>query len=136
MTKKDSKKIFKLINDVKIQQKLFLFIYTYFLTEVLIVKFMHHNFIRYYGGDFLVVILIYFFVKAFIQISNVKTGIYVLLFSYSIEVLQYYHFVKLIGLQNSKLALIILGDSFSFTDLLVYTLGILFVLIFEGVLNK
>ena len=97
---------------------------------------MHHNFIRYYGGDFLVVILIYFFVKAFIQISNVKTGIYVLLFSYSIEVLQYYHFVKFIGLQNSMLALIILGDSFSFADLLVYTLGILFVLIFEGVLNK
>ena len=121
---------------IKFNKNYFYFTILIFLTELLIAKFIHHNFIRYYGGDFLVVILIYCFVKAFIQFSNVKTAICVLLFSYSIEILQYYHFVKLIGLQKSKLALIILGDSFSFTDLLVYTLGILFVLLFERVLNK
>jgi hypothetical protein len=104
---------------------------------------MYHNFIRYYGGDFLVVILIYCFIKTFIPLKSILAAIFVLLFSYLvllfsylIEILQYYHFVKLVGKQNSNMALKILCNSISFIDLRVYTLGSISVLIFEWVLKN
>jgi hypothetical protein len=52
------------------------------------------------------------------------TAIAVLLFSYLIEVLQYFNIIKMLGLQNSNLARVVIGTSFEWTDLIAYTLGI------------
>ncbi|WP_420235697.1 DUF2809 domain-containing protein [Tenacibaculum aiptasiae] len=52
-------------------------------------------------------------------------AIAVLLISYTIEILQYFNFVKLIGLGNSKTANIIIGNTFSIGDLIAYTLGVI-----------
>lgn len=102
-----------------------------FVTEVLIAVYITDNLVRPYGGDFLVVILIYCFVKAFWTASVPVAAISVLIFSYIIEVSQYFKLVKLIGLQNSKLANVVLGNSFAWADMLAYTLGILLVILLE-----
>ncbi len=113
-------------------KKYFLFALLLFLTEVFIAIYLHDAIIRPYGGDFLVVILIYCFVKSFLNAPVKITALVVLLFSYLIETLQYFHLVDLLGLGKSTIARIVIGTSFAWTDLLAYTLGILLVLIIES----
>jgi len=107
-----------------------------FATEVLIARYLHDGFIRAYGGDFLVVILIYCTIKAFFPLPVAKTAFWVLIFAYLVEISQYFHLVNLLRLQNSKLARLILGTTFSFIDLLTYTIGILFVFACENFIPK
>ncbi len=107
-----------------------------FATEVFIAVYLHDAVIRPYGGDFLVVILIYCFVKSFLNTPVMATALAVLLFSYSIETLQYFHLVDMLGLEKSKIARIVIGTSFAWTDLLAYTLGILLVLTVEFTLKN
>jgi Protein of unknown function (DUF2809) len=105
-----------------------------FLTEVFIALYVKDAFIRPYIGDLLVVILIYCIVKSCLNISVSKAAICVLLFSYTVEVLQYLKIVEVLHLQGSKLARVIIGTSFSWADILAYTLGIGVVLVLEKVL--
>lgn len=102
-----------------------------FIAEFVIGMYMHDRFIRPYFGDFLVVILIYCLVKAFFDTPVGFTAITVLLFSYIVETTQYFHLINLLGLARSKAACLILGTHFSFTDMLMYTLGIILVLFAE-----
>lgn len=111
--------------------KYFLLALLLFLTEVFIAVYLHDAIIRPYGGDFLVVILIYCFVKSFLNTPVITTASAVLLFSYLIETLQYFHLVDLLGLEKSTIARTVIGTSFAWTDLLAYTLGILLVLAVE-----
>lgn len=107
-----------------------------FVTEVLIALLMNDRFIRPYFGDFLVVILMYSFIRSFLQISVVKLAIAVLLFAYIIEILQYLNLVKLLGLQDSKFANTVIGNSFEWTDMLAYTFGIAVVIFIEKCIAK
>lgn len=103
-----------------------------FVTEVLIALFVHDQFIRPYIGDFLVVILIYCFVKSFLNTPVVPTAIGVLLFAYTVELLQYFRIVEVLGLQHSRAARIIIGSAFEWQDMLAYTMGILAVVLVEN----
>ncbi|HWB28553.1 MAG TPA: DUF2809 domain-containing protein [Chitinophagaceae bacterium] len=105
----------------------FIWMLTLLAAEIFIGVFMHDSIIRPYGGDFLVVILIYCFVKSFTTWATKTACIAVLLFAYLIEVLQYFKLLVHLGLKNSTMAKLILGNAFSWTDMLMYTLGILFV---------
>lgn len=102
-----------------------------FLIEICIALFVHDQFIRPYIGDFLVVILIYCFLKSFLNTPVVPTAIGVLLFAYTVEVLQYFKLVELLGLQHSRAARIIIGSSFEWQDMLAYTVGIAAVILWE-----
>jgi hypothetical protein len=104
--------------------------------EILIAKFAHDPIIRPYVGDLLVSILIYCFVKAFLPTPVLPTALGVLLFSYAIEVMQYFHIVNRLGLQNSKTASTVIGTSFEWIDLIAYTAGIALVLYLEKAINK
>jgi Protein of unknown function (DUF2809) len=104
-----------------------------FTIEILIALFVHDHIIRPYIGDMLVVILIYCFVRSFFNIPVLPAAIGVLFFSFGIEALQYFKIVDLFGLQKSRVAKILIGTSFSWIDLLVYTLGIGIVLCVEKV---
>ena len=116
--------------------KYFILTVILFLTEVYIAIFVHDSFVRPYMGDFLVVILIYCFIRSFLPLSVFTTAILTLLFSYLIETLQYFNIVSKLGLQNSKLARIIIGTSFAWADIIAYTAGIALVLLFEKVIRK
>ncbi len=116
----------------------FTFNKTYFFLAVLLLAieiyigmYVTDSFIRPYVGDFLVVILIYCFLKSFWKETPFKVALYVLLFSFIVEFLQYFKIVEILGLQENKLASIIIGTSFALEDLLAYFLGIVAVLIVE-----
>ena len=102
-----------------------------FLTELGIALYVDDTFIRPYFGDVLVVILIYCFVKSFLKLPVLKVALFVLLFAFTIEFLQYLNIVEKLGLQNSKLARTVIGTSFSWEDVVCYILGIAIVVAFE-----
>lgn len=102
-----------------------------FIVEVLIALFLHDGFIRPYAGDFLVVILIYCFVRSFVQAPVVPVALSALAFSYLVETLQYFNLVKHLGLEHSRIANIVIGNYFTWTDILAYTLGIGFIILLD-----
>jgi Protein of unknown function (DUF2809) len=106
-----------------------------FLVEVYIGLYVHDTIIRPYIGDLLVVILLYCLLKGLVNIGFVKASIYVLLFSYCIEFLQYFKIIEILHLHHIKLARILIGTSFSWIDILCYTIGIFIVLLIEKILQ-
>jgi hypothetical protein len=102
-----------------------------FIIEVLIALYINDQFVRPYIGDVFVVMLIYCFVKAFLNLPVLKTTIGVLLFSYLIEALQYFQFVKRVGLDHSRLANVVIGNYFAWEDILAYTVGAVIILLVE-----
>jgi Protein of unknown function (DUF2809) len=104
------------------------------IVEILIAIFMHDSFIRPFFGDFLAVILVYYFIKSFFEMSNTKIAIISISIAYILESLQYFNFLEITGLAQFKIAGVILGNSFAWADILAYTLGISFVLIFEKII--
>jgi hypothetical protein len=109
----------------------FLFAVILFIIELLIALFVRDRFIRPYFGDYLVVILIYCAVRTFVEVSPLKIAIGVLLFSYTIESLQYFNIVDRLGLSHNLIAKTVIGYGFEWWDLLAYSLGIVTVLIVE-----
>jgi hypothetical protein len=107
---------------------LFLLILT---LEFIIALYIHDAFIRPYFGDVLVVILLYCFVRAFLRTPILPTAIAVLLFSCVIETLQYFNIVALLGLGRSTVARIVIGNLFSWLDILSYIAGIAILLLAE-----
>ena len=102
-----------------------------FLIEVLIALYVKDRIVRPHVGDFLVVILIYCFVRTFYKASYLKVAVGTLLFSYLVEVLQYFKIVEVLGLQTNAVARTVIGTGFDWIDLLTYTAGILTVIWFE-----
>lgn len=98
--------------------------------------YLKNGFIRHTFGDFLVVILLYCFVKSFLNLNPKITGIIVLIIAFSIEFLQLSNLLEFLNLQNSHTAKLILGSTFQVTDLVAYTLGIIAVLIFENTIKN
>ncbi|KAF2518655.1 DUF2809 domain-containing protein [Flavobacterium salilacus subsp. salilacus] len=107
-----------------------------FIIEVLIALYVHDSIIRPYVGDILVVILIYCFIKSFFKLPFLPVAISVLIFAFLIEMLQYFRFVEVIGLQDSKLATIIIGTSFAWMDMLTYVIGFVIVIISENIFHN
>ena len=107
-----------------------------FLAEVFIALYVKDAIIRPYGGDFLVVIWLYCCVMAVINVSKIKAAAGVLLFAYLVEVLQYFRYAQQMGLSHNRVAMVVLGSSFEWGDMIAYTLGILTVLLLEKVLGR
>jgi hypothetical protein len=108
-----------------------------FLIEIVIALYIHDSFVRPYLGDVLVVILIYCFIKSFIKFPVFPIVIFVLIFSFSLEFLQYINIVEKLGLAHSEIARTVIGTSFSWIDMLFsYVAGILIVLVVEKYWQK
>lgn len=109
----------------------FLLFLLIFFAEILIALYVHDNFIRPHFGDFLVVIMIYCFLRAFLKISVLLACISTLLFAYVVEGLQYVNLIDRLGIRHYHVARIILGSQFEWLDMIAYTLGISLVLFLE-----
>nr|WP_317632834.1 DUF2809 domain-containing protein [uncultured Flavobacterium sp.] len=109
----------------------FLISLTLFFIEVVIALFVRDKFIRPYGGDVLVVVLVYYFSKTFIKTKPIYLTVFTLLFAYFVEFLQYLNFITFIGLQNNKLARVVIGTSFSWGDMVCYTVGFVLILLID-----
>lgn len=105
-------------------KKFFFLTLLLFITEVLIALYVKDRFVRPYVGDYLVVMLIYCFVRTFLNSPVLPTAIAVLLFAYLIETLQYFRLVDRLGLEHNVIAKTVIGYGFSWIDMLAYTLGI------------
>jgi uncharacterized membrane protein YoaK (UPF0700 family) len=102
-----------------------------FWVLVFIAMFIKDHFIRPFGGDVLVVIFLYYLLKGVTNLKVKTAALIVLIFSFFIETMQYFHLVKILGLQHNKLACIVIGTSFQWSDFVAYSLGILVVLWIE-----
>ena len=99
--------------------------------EVIIALFVHDNIIRPYGGDAIVVIVLYCFVRIFVPEKLKLLPFYIFLFAVAVEFGQYFEYVKLLGLHDNKFMRVLLGTSFSWYDILSYAIGCIILACFE-----
>jgi len=104
--------------------------------EIFIGACLHDPVIRPYGGDLLVVILLYCAVRTFWDLPVVPLALSVLAFSYVEETLQYFHLADRLGFTKPSLARTLIGTYFTWVDMLSYTLGIAAVLVLEGLARR
>ena len=83
--------------------------------EILIALFVHDRFIRPYGGDILVTVLLCCLGRIFFP-EKPKLAL-------SVEICQYFDFVTRLGLGNSPFFRTLLGTTFSPADILCYGAG-------------
>lgn len=102
-----------------------------FIIEVLIALFVRDAFVRPYLGDVLVVILIYCFARSFLNVPVLTMAVAVLVFAFTVELLQYVDIVEKLGLQGSAIARTVIGTSFAWKDLLAYVAGFVLVIVGE-----
>ena len=103
-----------------------------FLIEFAIAYFLKEGFIRHTFGDYLVVIMLYLFLKSFFKIKPISAAIVVLFIAFVIEFLQLTQFLEILNLNNNYYAKLILGNTFQISDLVAYTLGVLSIIIVES----
>lgn len=97
-----------------------------FLIEVLIAtKLADLFFVRAYLGDVIVVMLLYTFVKSFVKMNDEKLILGILIFSCLVEFAQYFTVAEKLGFRPGSLMYIVIGNSFSWIDILCYAAGCL-----------
>lgn len=95
----------------------------WFAIEVSIAVFQFGAVIRSYLGDVFVIWLMYYAITSLVSYSKKRIVLGVLVFSYFIETLQYFKVLKLLGLNHNRILSIVVGSSFSWIDLLCYSVG-------------
>lgn len=90
-----------------------------------------------YSGDILWALMIFFM---FIFVFNKKSTFFIagiaLSFSYMIEISQLYHGVLIDSIRNTMLGALILGYGFLWSDIICYTLGVLFGIFIDRIIIK
>ncbi len=103
-----------------------------FCIEVIIAIYIKQGFIRVVFGDFLVVIMLYYFFKSFIKTKPIYIAIIVLFIAYLVEFLQFIDILSIVNYKKNSLVNIILGTTFNMEDIIAYTLGIATVILIEN----
>lgn len=123
----------ELLRMITFKKHYFLLTILLLITEILIALYINDKIIRPYIGDYLVVILLYCFIRTFVEVSVLKAAIGVLIFACIVELLQYMNLIAFLGLQDSTLAKMILGHYFEWIDIIAYILGTVTVLLIENI---
>jgi len=121
---------------ITFKPKYLLFTLILFMIETGIALYVRDSFIRPFGGDVLVVVLIYCFVRIFLNVNYRKTAIGVFIFACIIEILQYFKYVKLLGLQDNPVLSVMLGTSFAWLDFAAYFVGFLLIILSEKLYER
>lgn len=91
--------------------------------EIYIGMYVRDSIIRPYGGDVLVVILLYCLIRILFPDGIMLLPLFIFLFSCGIEFAQKYDYATLLGFADNKIIRTILGTSFSWYDILSYGIG-------------
>lgn len=102
------------------------------IVEITIAFYADDQFIRPILGDYITVILLFYIVATFLRISLNKIALISLTTSYIIEGLQFIHILDLLGLEKYTFLRTVFGTSFSWMDMLAYTLGALTVVLIHN----
>ena len=95
-----------------------------FVAEVLIATvFSSLKHVRGSLSDFLVVIFLYFLLKAWRDFAPMPLAAAIFLFACAVEVSQYFHLADALGLPRGSLLSILMGNTFSLGDIAMYFAG-------------
>lgn len=95
-----------------------------FVVEVAIARgYIPGAFVRNSIGDMLVIPLLYCFLRGVTKASPSVALAVGLAAGLAAEVLQYLHLADLLGLKKGSVPYIVLGNTFSWSDLLMYSIG-------------
>ena len=106
------------------------------ITEVIIALFVRDAFLRPYGGDILVTVLLCTLVRILFPKGIKLLPLYVFIFSVLVEFAQYINIVKLLSLSDIAFFRIIVGTSFSWIDIICYGAGCILFFVFESLILK
>lgn len=107
-----------------------------FVIEIIIALYVRDSFIRPYGGDVLVTVLLCCFLRIFIPNRCKLLPLFVFLFAAFVEVLQAINIVALLGLQNIRFLRILIGTTFSVADIICYAVGCLIFFLIDYLLQR
>ncbi len=105
-----------------------------FAIEVYIALYVRDAFVRPIFGDFLAVVFLYCLLKSVFSKPVLVLAASSLFVAYFLEMLQYFHFLKVTGLGKYHFLKLLIGSAFAWGDIVAYTLGFVFVLIVEKIL--
>lgn len=91
--------------------------------EVLIAAFVRDDFVRPFVGDVIVVMLVCAFLRIFVPYKIKLMPVYATIFAVTVELLQYFDFVKILGLENNPVISTALGRTFDIKDIVCYIIG-------------
>jgi hypothetical protein len=100
--------------------------------EVIIALFINDNFIRPYFGDYLVIFLVYYFLLSFINADKNKIALGVLVFAFTVEIIQYFQILSYFNMEKNRILRIVAGNTFSFEDLIIYIVAFLSIIFFNS----
>jgi len=106
-----------------------------FIIEVYIALFVHDTIIRPYLGDFLVMLLMYCYIRAFFPFPINNTLVIISIFALLVEFSQYFQLLHKLELEQFRVAKMILGQNFSWADIGLYLLGVVFIYGAEKIRN-
>ncbi len=98
--------------------------------EIAIAVFHFHRFVRGFLGDVLAIPLLYLLLRTFSNLSRNKTLILALFIGCCVEILQLFDLVQFLDVKSEALV-IVLGNTFDWSDLLAYAIGGLLILLLE-----
>lgn len=103
-----------------------------FLAEVLIATALKNIFfIRAYLGDVIVVMLLYTLIKSFFSIRHDAELVFgILFFCFLVEFAQYFHIAEKLGFRPGTILYVMVGNSFSWIDMLCYAVGCFMLILF------
>lgn len=94
-----------------------------FLLEVAIAVWGGQSLLRTFGGDVLVVVLLYCAVRTLLVSESPKVVAAVCAFAFAVEFIQYFDPIGRLGLEDHRVLSIVVGRTFSWGDLLAYAVG-------------
>lgn len=96
-----------------------------FVALVLIAAFVRDRFVRPTGGDVLVVAFLYFLLRAAAPVTRLQAAAAVFLFAVGVELTQAAGLAERLGLEDDRLARLLLGHVFDPKDVAAYLVGAL-----------
>ena len=97
------------------------------IIEIFIGKFFEDGFIRNYGGDILIIPLLYTFIRIFCPKKNKSLMVYIplglLVLGVCTEIVQANNLIGILGIKKNSLLGIIIGSTFDWKDILCYLAG-------------
>ena len=105
------------------------------IIEVLIAKYVHDEIVRPYIGDVLVVFVVYAVIRIIIPEKGKLLSLYVFLFAFCIEILQWFHIVEVLHLSDNRFLSVLIGGVFDWKDIICYGIGCLMLGVTEAIVR-
>ncbi len=94
-----------------------------FLLEIVIARGVGGAFVRGSVGDVLVIVLLYFLIRAISKLSPLQAASLAIALGFLAEALQYIHLADLLSLRKGSILYIAVGNTYSPADLVMYVVG-------------